>query len=261
MLAAKAKHPNCVYRWMNHVLSPQADAQAAAFLGQAPATRRACELDVAKDACDAFHAGDEDFWGRVVAADGAAARLRRRPRRGAARTPATGRRHGRRPRPERRRRDPRGGGRAGLTPADVVAVARATRRSQLAAHAREAMARTRRRRRAHRRRQRAGLRRHHRLRLARRHLHPRGPARGAAARRSCARTPPAWARRRARGRAGDDAAARAHAGDGLLRARGPRWPRRSLALLNAGADPGRAASTARSAPAATSRRSPTARSR
>lgn len=65
MLAAKAKHPNCAYRWMNHVLSPQADAQAAAFLGQAPATRRACELDVAKDACDAFHAGDEDFWSRV----------------------------------------------------------------------------------------------------------------------------------------------------------------------------------------------------
>jgi putative spermidine/putrescine transport system substrate-binding protein len=65
MLAAKAKHPTCAYRWMNHVLSPQADAQAAAFLGQAPATRRACELDAAEDLCDAFKAGDEDFWSRV----------------------------------------------------------------------------------------------------------------------------------------------------------------------------------------------------
>ena len=45
MLSAKARHPNCAYRWMNHVLSPQADAQAAAFLGQAPATRREVHIE------------------------------------------------------------------------------------------------------------------------------------------------------------------------------------------------------------------------
>jgi putative spermidine/putrescine transport system substrate-binding protein len=65
MLSARAKHPNCAYRWMNHVLSPQVNAEMAAFLGQAPANARACEQEVAADTCDTFKATDEDYWQRV----------------------------------------------------------------------------------------------------------------------------------------------------------------------------------------------------
>ena len=99
------------------------------------------------------------------------------------------------------------------------------------------MARDRRRRRPHRRRQRARLRRHHRLRLARRHLHPRRAPRGAAARARALARHRHGAAGRARGRAGDDAAAGAHAGDGLLRRAARWWPRRSSPLLNAGLTP------------------------
>ena len=68
---------------------------------------------------------------------------------------------------------------------------------------------------------------------------PIPPARRAQLQRSLLRSHAAGmgAAGRARGRAGDDAAARADPGDGLLRARGPRSPRRSLALLNAGLTP------------------------
>ena len=44
MLAAKAKHPNCAYRWLQYVSTPQVQAQIAVSYGAAPVNTKACPL-------------------------------------------------------------------------------------------------------------------------------------------------------------------------------------------------------------------------
>ena len=62
MLLARARHPGCMYRWLDYILSPKANAASARFLGAAPATPAACAyMD-----CGAVHAGDEAWWSRVA---------------------------------------------------------------------------------------------------------------------------------------------------------------------------------------------------
>jgi putative spermidine/putrescine transport system substrate-binding protein len=65
MVATRAQHPSCMYRWMNHVISPRVNAVAAEWLGVAPANKRSCDLMTDKDFCDTYHAEDEDYWDRV----------------------------------------------------------------------------------------------------------------------------------------------------------------------------------------------------
>ena len=36
MISSKAKHPNCMYMWMNHIISPKANAAVAEWFGEAP---------------------------------------------------------------------------------------------------------------------------------------------------------------------------------------------------------------------------------
>ena len=38
MISSKAKNPNCAYMWLNHIISPQANAEVAEWFGEAPAT-------------------------------------------------------------------------------------------------------------------------------------------------------------------------------------------------------------------------------
>jgi putative spermidine/putrescine transport system substrate-binding protein len=40
MISSQAKHPNCMYKWMNWIVSPKANAQVAEFFGEAPAIPR-----------------------------------------------------------------------------------------------------------------------------------------------------------------------------------------------------------------------------
>jgi putative spermidine/putrescine transport system substrate-binding protein len=65
MIAAKAKHPNCMYKWMNWITSPKVQAQVAEWFGEAPANRSACSHTAAKDHCKIFHEGDEPYFARV----------------------------------------------------------------------------------------------------------------------------------------------------------------------------------------------------
>ena len=65
MVAAKAKHPNCMYLWMDHIISPDANAQVAEWFGEAPANRESCARTAAKDHCETFHADDETYFDRV----------------------------------------------------------------------------------------------------------------------------------------------------------------------------------------------------
>jgi putative spermidine/putrescine transport system substrate-binding protein len=65
MISSKAAHPNCMYKWMNWISSPEINAQVAEFFGEAPANTEACEYTVEPDFCDIYHAGDEDFAAKI----------------------------------------------------------------------------------------------------------------------------------------------------------------------------------------------------
>ena len=65
MVAAKAKHPNCAYLWMDHIVSPEANAAVAECLGEAPANKLACDHTADKAFCTTFHATDVSCFQNV----------------------------------------------------------------------------------------------------------------------------------------------------------------------------------------------------
>ena len=65
MISSKAAHPNCMYKWMDWISSPEVNAQVAEFFGEAPANAKACEHTVEPDFCDIYHATDEDFAAKI----------------------------------------------------------------------------------------------------------------------------------------------------------------------------------------------------
>jgi putative spermidine/putrescine transport system substrate-binding protein len=66
MISSKAKNPNCMYMWMNHIVSPKANAQVAEWFGEAPANSKSCAMTADKNHCKTFHADDEDYFSRVA---------------------------------------------------------------------------------------------------------------------------------------------------------------------------------------------------
>jgi len=62
MIASEAEHPNCAYAWLDYIASPEANAQATAFFGEAPSNQAACDF---RDDCEAYHAGDEEYASQV----------------------------------------------------------------------------------------------------------------------------------------------------------------------------------------------------
>jgi putative spermidine/putrescine transport system substrate-binding protein len=65
MIYSNAAHPNCMYLWMNHMISPEAQALVAEGFGEAPVNLKACELTKNQNHCDEFHAEDEAWWDDV----------------------------------------------------------------------------------------------------------------------------------------------------------------------------------------------------
>ncbi|MET9438359.1 ABC transporter substrate-binding protein [Streptomyces sp. NPDC006551] len=65
MISAKAKHPNCAYKWLDWIISPKTNAQVAEYFGEAPANARSCAQTADKNHCTTFHATDESYWNRV----------------------------------------------------------------------------------------------------------------------------------------------------------------------------------------------------
>jgi putative spermidine/putrescine transport system substrate-binding protein len=65
MLSAQSAHPNCGYMFMNHIISPEVNAQATEYFGEAPANTKACALTANPDHCTIFHAEDEDYFSKV----------------------------------------------------------------------------------------------------------------------------------------------------------------------------------------------------
>ena len=65
MISSKAKHPNCAYLWMNHIISPVANAAVAEWFGEAPSNAKSCDLTADKNHCATFHASDDAYWSDV----------------------------------------------------------------------------------------------------------------------------------------------------------------------------------------------------
>ena len=65
MISSKAQHPNCMYMWMNYIVSPKANAEVAEYFGEAPAQSLACAQTVDKEFCSKYHAEEPEFWKRV----------------------------------------------------------------------------------------------------------------------------------------------------------------------------------------------------
>ena len=64
MIASKAKNPNCAYAWLDYISSPEANAQATEYFGEAPSNQAACEFRTV-GSCESFHAGDADYAAQI----------------------------------------------------------------------------------------------------------------------------------------------------------------------------------------------------
>ncbi|GAA4374033.1 ABC transporter substrate-binding protein [Agromyces bauzanensis] len=62
MIAAGAENPNCAYAWLDHIASPEANAAATSYFGEAPSNDAACEF---REDCEAYHAGDADYASQI----------------------------------------------------------------------------------------------------------------------------------------------------------------------------------------------------
>ena len=58
MISSTTEAPNCAYRWLDHIASPEINAAATAYFGEAPSSAAACDF---RDDCEAYHAGDEEY--------------------------------------------------------------------------------------------------------------------------------------------------------------------------------------------------------
>ncbi len=64
MVAAEARHPNCMYAWLERALDPEVNADVAEATDVAPSVESAC--DRIQEHCEDFQATDDDFYKRVL---------------------------------------------------------------------------------------------------------------------------------------------------------------------------------------------------
>ena len=81
MISSKAKHPNCMYMWMNHIISPEGERRRwPSGSARRRRTRSRARRPPTKNHCEIFHADDEDVLRPGGLLDDAAQAVRRRPR-------------------------------------------------------------------------------------------------------------------------------------------------------------------------------------
>jgi len=65
MIATTAKNPNCMYLWMDYIISPAANAAATESFGEAPVSAEACAKTADKEHCTKYHAEDEEYFKKI----------------------------------------------------------------------------------------------------------------------------------------------------------------------------------------------------
>ena len=67
MIAKDAAHPNCMYLWMNHMMSAEANGQATVWFGEAPTSQQACDYaeTLSPGHCELTHATDEAYYSKI----------------------------------------------------------------------------------------------------------------------------------------------------------------------------------------------------
>jgi putative spermidine/putrescine transport system substrate-binding protein len=67
MIASKAKNPNCMYMWMDHMMSAEANGQATVYFGEAATSQAACDYaeTIAKGHCELTHATDQAYYDKI----------------------------------------------------------------------------------------------------------------------------------------------------------------------------------------------------
>jgi putative spermidine/putrescine transport system substrate-binding protein len=67
MINSKAKHPNCMYKWMDHMASAEANGQATVWFGEAPTSQAACDYaeTLSPGHCELTHATDEAYYDKI----------------------------------------------------------------------------------------------------------------------------------------------------------------------------------------------------
>ena len=68
MLASKAPHPNCAYKWMQWATTPEVQAQQAIYFGETPANQNACKVmdSLQAGSCAAYHANaPESYFSQI----------------------------------------------------------------------------------------------------------------------------------------------------------------------------------------------------
>jgi putative spermidine/putrescine transport system substrate-binding protein len=68
MLAAKAPHINCAYKWMAYMTTAKIQAQDAVSYGETPANTQACALmdKISKGSCAAYHANEPEAYFNTI---------------------------------------------------------------------------------------------------------------------------------------------------------------------------------------------------
>jgi putative spermidine/putrescine transport system substrate-binding protein len=60
MVGTESEHKTCAYLWLDHIISPEANAAVSEWFGEAPANPKACDI-ASEGHCETFNAGDEEF--------------------------------------------------------------------------------------------------------------------------------------------------------------------------------------------------------
>ena len=68
MMSAKAKHPNCAYKWWNYISSPKVQAMQATTYGETPVNKKACPImnKLAAGSCALYNAASPDAYYRSI---------------------------------------------------------------------------------------------------------------------------------------------------------------------------------------------------
>ena len=64
MLAKKAEHPICAYKWMNYTTNPDTQVKVVDVTGYSPANQKTCEL-LGQQRCQDLHVTDTKYYDSI----------------------------------------------------------------------------------------------------------------------------------------------------------------------------------------------------